>query len=212
MNGNSPAHQQAYFLPAKTHQVELQIKGSQFIAWAAPTHSKPESMAFIQTLRIEHPQANHVCWAYIAGSPASTVRSMSDDGEPNGTAGRPMLKVLEYSGLGNIVVAVVRYFGGIKLGKGGLQRAYSDAVLLVLEDMPVQQYVSRLELALVYDYAYEDSISRLCNRYDGVDIVINYNQQVSMHLALANNQITQFKEEALQITAGKIRISTPLPI
>ena len=111
----------SYQMPAQAHQVELEIKRSKFLTFAAPAVNRKEAEGFIRSLRDKHPQANHVCWAYIAGPPNTTIRSMSDDGEPSGTAGMPMLKVLEYSGYGDIVVAVVRYFGGTKLGTGGLQ-------------------------------------------------------------------------------------------
>ncbi|MDO6805248.1 YigZ family protein, partial [Wenyingzhuangia sp. 1_MG-2023] len=100
------------------HISELEIKRSQFITFVGQASDRAAAEAFIRSVRQLHPQARHVCWAYIAGAPDTTVMSMSDDGEPSGTAGRPMLKVLQHSGLGEIVVAVVRYFGGIKLGTG----------------------------------------------------------------------------------------------
>ena len=101
--------------PAREHCAELEIKRSRFIALVDSAKDREQALQFLQQVRQQHPQARHVCWAYIAGSPQTTVRSMSDDGEPSGTAGRPMLSVLEHSEMGEVVVAVVRYFGGIKL-------------------------------------------------------------------------------------------------
>ena len=196
-------------MPAQSHQVELEIKRSKFITIAAPAVNRQEADDFIRSLRGQHPQANHVCWAYIAGAPNTTIRSMSDDGEPSGTAGMPMLKVLEYSGYGDIVVAVVRYFGGTKLGTGGLQRAYSDAVSLVLTDLPMKLKVARTTLQLTFDFSYDGSISRLLERYDVEGIDPNYAQQVTLTIAIASSELSTFKTEVTNITAGNVQVLLP---
>jgi len=134
---------------------------------------------------------------------------MSDDGEPSGTAGMPMLKILEYSGYGDIVVAVVRYFGGTKLGTGGLQRAYSDAVSLVLSDLPMQLKVDRTTIQLTFDYTHDGSISRLLARYDVQGIDSNYAQQVTLSMAIASNELSTFKIELTNITAGNVKVFLP---
>jgi uncharacterized YigZ family protein len=200
---------QSYQVPAQAHQVELEIKRSKFLTFVAPATCREEADNFIKSLRTQHPQANHVCWAYIAGSPNTTIRSMSDDGEPSGTAGMPMLKIIEYSGYGDIVVAVVRYFGGTKLGTGGLQRAYSEAVSLVLTDLPIRRKVDRTSLQLTYDYTHDGSISRLLERYDVQDIDSNYAQQVTLCLAIASSELSTFKTELTNITAGNVEILIP---
>jgi uncharacterized YigZ family protein len=197
---------QSYQVPAQICQVELEVKRSKFLTFAAPAVDRREADHFIRTLRKQHPQANHVCWAYIAGAPNTTIRSMSDDGEPSGTAGMPMLKVLEYTGYGDIVIAIVRYFGGTKLGTGGLQRAYSDAVTLVLKDLPMKLKVNRTTLQLTYDYTHDGSISRLLARYDVEDIVPDYAQQVKLSIAIASNELSVFKTELTNITAGDIKV------
>jgi uncharacterized YigZ family protein len=185
--------------------VELEVKRSKFITFAAPAKDREEADSFIRSLRNQHPQASHVCWAYIAGAPNTTIRSMSDDGEPSGTAGMPMLKVLEYSGYGDIVVAIVRYFGGTKLGTGGLQRAYSDAVSLVLADLPMKLKVNRVTLQLTYDYNYDGNISRLLARYDIEDIKPNYSHQVTLRFAIASSELNTFTTELTNITAGNVK-------
>jgi uncharacterized YigZ family protein len=202
---NSPSYQ----VPAQICQVELEIKRSKFLTFAAPAFGRQEADNFIRTLRKQHPQANHVCWAYIAGAPNTTIRSMSDDGEPSGTAGMPMLKVLEYSGYGDIVVAVVRYFGGTKLGTGGLQRAYSHAVSLVLVDLPMELKVARSTLKLTYDYTHEGNISRLLERYDIDSIDSTYSQKVTQIIAIACSELNAFKTELTNITAGNVEILLP---
>lgn len=199
----------SYQVPAQAHQVELEIKRSKFLTFAAPAVDRHEADEFIRSLRDKHPQANHVCWAYIAGSPNTTIRSMSDDGEPSGTAGMPMLKVLEYSGYGDIAVAVVRYFGGTKLGTGGLQRAYSDAVSLVLTDLPIKLKVARTRLKLTFDYSYDGGISRLLERYDIEGVEPNYAQQVSLSFAIASSELHTFKTEVTNITAGNVVVLLP---
>jgi uncharacterized YigZ family protein len=196
----------SYQIPAKACHVELEVKRSKFLSFAAPAVDRQQADDFIRALREQHPQANHVCWAYIAGDPNTTIRSMSDDGEPSGTAGMPMLKVLEYSGYGDIAVAVVRYFGGTKLGTGGLQRAYSDAVSRVLTDLPLKLKVARTTLHLTYDYTYDGSISRLLARYDIEDIESNYAQQVTLGMALASSELSTFKTELTNITAGNVEV------
>ena len=199
-----------YLVPAHEWQTELEIKRSRFLTFAASASNRQAADEFIRSLRALHPQANHVCWAYIAGSPDTTERSMSDDGEPSGTAGRPMLKVLEYSGYGDIVVAVVRYFGGIKLGTGGLQRAYSEAVSQVLRELPVQRKVSRIMLELDYDYTYESAITHLLGRYDVENRSSRYAEQVSVSIAVAFNEVDTLKTEMLNVTAGNIEICLPV--
>ena len=200
---------QNYQFPAKTRQVELEVKRSKFLTFVTNADDRAQAEVFIRNLREQHPQANHVCWAYIAGAPNTTIRSMSDDGEPSGTAGMPMLKILEYSGYGDIVVAVVRYFGGTKLGTGGLQRAYSDAVSLVLTDLPMKLKVDRITLKLTYDYTYDGSISRLLGRYDVADIDSSYAQQVTLCIAIASSELSTFKTELTNITAGNVEVFLP---
>ena len=199
----------SYQVPAKECRIEQEVKRSKFLSFAAPAVSRKEAEDFIRTLRQQHPHANHVCWAYIAGAPNTTIRSMSDDGEPSGTAGMPMLKVLEYSGYGDIVVGVVRYFGGTKLGTGGLQRAYSDAVSQVLKDLPMKLKVARSNLLLTFDYTHDGNISRLLERYDVQDIEPNYAQQVTLSIAIARGELSTFKAELINITAGNVDILLP---
>lgn len=193
-------------MPVQVSQVELEVKRSKFLTFAAPAIGRQEAENFIRSLRKKHPQANHVCWAYVAGAPDTTIRSMSDDGEPSGTAGMPILKVLEYSGYGDIVVAVVRYFGGTKLGTGGLQRAYSDAASQVLKDLPMKLKVDRIILQLTYDYTYDGSISRLLERYDVEDIVSDYAQQIQLSIAIASSELITFRTELTDITSNNVEV------
>jgi Uncharacterized protein family UPF0029 len=133
-DGRDPAR---YPVPAQQHRVEQVIDRSRFICTVARVQSSEEAQAFIKTMNAEFPDATHNCWAYVVGAPGSTDRvGMSDDGEPHGTAGRPMLTVLLHSGVGEIAAVVTRYYGGTKLGTGGLVKAYSGAVQEALAGMP----------------------------------------------------------------------------
>src|SRR5574344_618992 len=127
---------------------ELVIKKSRFIACIQPVADRASAQAVVQQLWTQHPDAAHICWALLAGGQSAAV----DDGEPSGTAGRPMLDVLRHQGLESTLATVVRYFGGVKLGAGGLVRAYTDAVaqaLLQAEKVPLQRLLTQ-QCALPY--------------------------------------------------------------
>jgi len=144
-----------FSLAAPAHH-ELIIKKSRFIACVEPVTGREQALVRVAQLKAEHPDARHVCWALLAGGQSAA----NDDGEPGGTAGRPMLDVLRHQDLQGVLATVVRYFGGIKLGAGGLVRAYTDAVaqaLLGAEKIPV---VKRLHLACSVPYALEGLVRR----------------------------------------------------
>ncbi len=135
---------------------ELLVRKSRFIACVEPVPGRPEAQAVVARLRTEHPGATHVCWALLAGGQSAA----NDDGEPSGTAGRPMLEVLRRQELEGVLATVVRYFGGIKLGAGGLVRAYTDAVaqaLLHAQKVPLRR---RVRLGLQAPYELEGLVRR----------------------------------------------------
>ncbi len=153
----------AYLSPAWPHQSEIEVKRSRFVADLMPLTSDPRAQ--IQTIRQAQPKAGHHCWAYI-GDPDSTDRDSSDDGEPKGTAGKPMLAMLQGLGLGQTLVVVSRYFGGVKLGTGGLVRAYGQAVRDVIEQSELIRVEprDRIDLEFPYDQAgWVESLRRELN-------------------------------------------------
>ena len=127
-----------YTLKTPVHS-ELLIRKSRFIACVQPIGDRAGAVAVVSALRAQHPGAAHVCWALLAGGQSAAV----DDGEPGGTAGRPMMDVLRHQDLDGVLATVVRYFGGVKLGAGGLLRAYTDAVAQAL--LGVQQHLLPIE-------------------------------------------------------------------
>lgn len=199
----------SYPIPVGNNKIELEIKRSKFIAYAINVTDREQADAFVKHLKNTNPKANHVCWAFIAGPPETTERSMSDDGEPSGTAGMPMLKVLQYSGLGDIAVAVVRYFGGTKLGTGGLQRAYSDAVVQVLEDLQLTLKVNRLQLRIEYAYSFQGPISRLLQHYAVQELVETYHSNVINSFAIAESEASALEAELINVTSDNIVIHRP---
>jgi uncharacterized YigZ family protein len=135
---------------------ELLIRKSRFLGCVQPVADRAAAQAVVAQLKAEHPGAAHVCWAFLAGGQSAA----NDDGEPGGTAGRPMLEVLRHQDLEGVLATVVRYFGGVKLGAGGLVRAYTDAVaqaLLQAEKFPLQRM---LQLACSVPYALEGRMRR----------------------------------------------------
>ncbi|WP_417067682.1 IMPACT family protein [Niveibacterium terrae] len=135
---------------------EVVIKKSRFIGCVQPVPDRARAQQLVAGLRAEHPDARHICWALLAGGDSAAV----DDGEPGGTAGRPMLEVLRHQDLEGVLATVVRYFGGIKLGAGGLVRAYTDSVaqaLLVAQKVPI---VKHLTLVCEAPYAFEGLLRR----------------------------------------------------
>lgn len=195
-----------YLTPTQEHTCELEIKRSKFLTFARPTSTTVAANDFVKELRASHPQANHVCWAYIVGSPDSTLRSMSDDGEPSGTAGMPMLKVLEHSGLGDITVVVVRYFGGTKLGTGGLQRAYSDAVAEVLRELKTEKKVDRIEVHASFDYALEGMIKQAIASFNCAKTEFNYAQKVSLTSFVPRDELDTFCKALTNICSGQLTL------
>ena len=135
---------------------ELLIKKSRFLGCVQPVAGRAEALAVVEGLRAEHPGAAHVCWALLAGGQSAA----NDDGEPGGTAGRPMLEVLRHQQLEGVLATVVRYFGGVKLGAGGLLRAYTDTVaqaLLQAEKLPLRR---TLQFACRVPYSLEGLVRR----------------------------------------------------
>jgi len=143
-----------YAIPAAVHCAEQVIDRSRFLCTIAPADSVEAAQTAIREIARTYPDATHNCWAYVVGPPGSTDRiGLSDDGEPHGTAGRPMLTVLQHGGLGDIAAVVTRYYGGVKLGTGGLVKAYSGAVQQALATVPRAIRVTRVVLAITVGYA-----------------------------------------------------------
>jgi uncharacterized YigZ family protein len=149
----------AYPTPAGTAEAEIREKGSRFLAVVGPAADEEAAKASLATLARRHPDATHHCWAWRLGAPPR--ERSSDAGEPAGTAGIPILQVLRGSGLSDVLAVVVRWFGGTKLGKGGLARAYAAATRAALDDLPVLTRVPIVRLVVNVPYERVGAVKRL---------------------------------------------------
>ena len=199
-----------YPIPAGEHRVSEEISRSRFITIAGRAGNTGEAQAFIAGIREEFPDATHHCWAYLCGPPGSSGQvGMSDDGEPHGTAGRPMLHVLSHCGLGDVVAVVVRYYGGTKLGKGGLVRAYSHGVQQVTEHMPRVEKVTRTRLRVHLGYADIKGFQRLVGVHEVTVEAEDYGEMVDYCLAVPQDGLSSFLNALEDLTQGKARVEEP---
>lgn len=179
---------------------ELIIKKSRFIGCVQPVADRAAAQAIVDTLWKQHPGAAHVCWALLAGGQSAAV----DDGEPGGTAGRPMLDVLRHQDLEGVLATVVRYFGGVKLGAGGLVRAYTDTIaqaLLTADKVPMQRMAL---LACEVPYALEGLLRRRIEAAGAELLQVEHGTLVRLQLRLPQSQAQAFMDEASEAGQGRV--------
>ncbi|MDQ6981121.1 MAG: YigZ family protein [Ghiorsea sp.] len=197
----------SYNIPQKPLIDEQIIKKSRFITHIARSSDKDEAKAFIQNIKAQYPDARHHCWAYIAGHPTASINiGFSDDGEPSGTAGKPILNVLQHRGVGEIVLVVVRYFGGIKLGAGGLVRAYSSSASLAMDKLETATLVPCKSFNITFDYQFEPNIQHLILNCGATIESSNYTERIMLKISIPTMQIETFNSQLINITAGKVFI------
>ena len=197
------ARDERYPVPAGEHRVEQTILRSRFIATVGPAASAEEAAAFVRRVAAEFADATHNCWAFVVGRPGSTDRvGMSDDGEPHGTAGRPMLTTLLHSGLGEVVAVVTRYYGGTKLGTGGLVRAYTGSVQLALETLPRAERIEWADLTVVVDYAHVAALEALLPSFEAEALDREYAAEVTFKLRLPESAVDGLRTAVLDATRG----------
>jgi len=193
-----------YPIPSRPHRVEEVIQKSRFITAASHAAGSEAARAFLASMRDEFPHATHHCWAFVAGPPGSTTSiGMSDDGEPHGTAGRPMLNALLHGGVGEIVAVCIRYFGGTKLGTGGLSRAYSGGVRLLLESLPTEEWVERVAFRVVVGYGAVDDLHRLLEENEAVVESKDFGENVEYRLAVPREHAETLAVAVAGITKGR---------
>lgn len=198
-----------YRVPARVHRVEQTVQRSRFITTAARAVDADEAHAFVAGVRGELPDATHHCWAFVAGPPGSTAQiGMSDDGEPHGTAGRPMLTALLHGGVGEIVAVCTRHFGGVKLGTGGLSRAYAGGVKHLLETLPTVEKVDRVRLHVTLGYAEVDGFRRLASDLEVVVLDETYAGDVAFLVAVPAVGRPTFEAAVADLTQGQGRVSS----
>ena len=179
---------------------DLIVKKSRFLGFVQPVADRAEAQAIIARLRAEHPDAAHVCWALLAGGQSAAV----DDGEPGGTAGRPMLDVLRHQDLEGVLAAVVRYYGGIKLGAGGLVRAYTDAVaqaLLKVEKVAIVRYA---ELHCTLPYSLEGLLRRELAAAGATLLQVSHDQRVTLAFRIAQAAAPALVAQLNEASSGQL--------
>jgi uncharacterized YigZ family protein len=192
-----------YPIPAATTRRTIYVSNSRFIASAGYTPNVETARDFIGVIRTDMPDATHHCYAYLVGYGASVTAGMSDDGEPAGTAGRPMLAVLRGADLGDVTVVVTRYFGGTLLGTGGLVRAYSEAVRVVLTDLPREQRVDRRLITVQIDYPAYGAVQRLLTEYDAIIVDETFGTWVSIQARVPLEHVTTCSDAIRSLTSGQ---------
>ena len=199
---------QRYLIPTDRHRVEEEIRRSRFITTIAPATTVEEARAFIHELKHEFDTASHNCWAYLIGVPGSTAQvGLSDDGEPHGTAGRPMLTVLLHSGIGDIVAVVTRYFGGVKLGKGGLVKAYSGGVQYALETVSLTEKTLNVLVDVVINYSNVTQFQRMLRQYEAEALHQDYSVDVRYQLRMPMEHVARFSTDLADLTNGQAQVT-----
>ncbi|PIE01520.1 MAG: YigZ family protein [Acidobacteria bacterium] len=190
------------------HREQIEIKRSRFIGSIAHTPQADDARAFIKQMKDQYADATHNCWAYVAGPPGDTrMVGLSDDGEPHGTAGKPMLTVLLHSGVGELTCVVTRYYGGTKLGTGGLVKAYSQAVEAVLKRMPRSQYVPSVQVETGIDYQIQTLFRKRVEEY-GIAIEEEvFSDRVQYLLTVPEDQYSAFEKALLDLSNGRSVLS-----
>jgi uncharacterized YigZ family protein len=196
-----------YPIPARVHRVEETIQRSRFITTFAHAPDAEAAHAFVATIRDEFPDATHNCWAFVAGPPGSTTHiGMSDDGEPHGTAGRPMLTTLLHGGVGEVVSVSSRWFGGVKLGTGGLSRAYAGGVKLGLDSLPTEEKVERVSLVITLAYPDVDAVQRVIAEREVLVEDETYDAQVRYRCAVPVSEVGAFADSIADATRGSATV------
>ena len=178
-----------YHIASSIFESEHTVKKSRFIARVVPVESRAQALTAVGVAKADFSDARHHCWAYLLGNPADARSAgMSDDGEPAGTAGKPILNVIQHGALGDVLVVVIRYFGGIKLGAGGLVRAYSSATQQALELTPSQLKRELQEYRVRGDFSQEQLLRHWLSTVEGEMASVTYGQQPVFQLILPVGQ------------------------
>ena len=192
-----------YYVPANTTCDEIKVKGSRFLASVFHCIDKEEAENVYAKVKQEFYDATHNCFAYRINE---QIFRYSDDGEPSGTAGRPILQVIDGSSFVEILVVVTRYFGGTKLGTGGLVRAYGESARYALNKTKIEIRTRFSEIKINYAYQYENIVRQLLTHYHGKISNQQYGEQVLMKLAIPQSKMNFFKKDLVEMTNNEIEI------
>ena len=205
MSANTFVNASPYLIPTDEIEEETIVNRSRFICAIKQCSDNAAVKAFIEQVRQQYPDASHHCYAFVSSRPDdSQSYGFSDDGEPSGTAGRPMLAVLQGSQIGEVCAVVTRYFGGVKLGTGGLQRAYGNSVRQALVALPTKLKTPTQQVLISCEYQQAKDIEHHVIQFNGQVIEQNYSEQVELLIELPIPVITDFCQRIIEITAGQV--------
>ncbi len=197
------------YLEIESHaSTEIKVGGSRFIGEAHPVRSEVGTQEILSGVRRREYNATHHCWAYRLGEDRSTFRS-NDDGEPSGTAGQPMLRQIDACGLTNVLVVVIRYYGGTKLGKGGLARAYGEAAERVLGACRIRERTIRDCLRIKFAYPDTSAAMHTIQQFDAVIEGSQYHDDTELELAIKRSQVDAFKHLFIENLSGRGQLISP---
>lgn len=197
-----------YAIPAGPARVELRFSNSRFIGTAGYTPTVEAAKALVNEIRDEMPDASHHVFGYVVGYGATVIAGMSDDGEPSGTAGRPVLAVVRGSGLGDLCIVVTRYFGGTLLGTGGLVKAYGATAKEVLQALPRMEKIPRCDVQCTLPYALYEQCKLIAAAHDGIIMDEEFAAAVTIHLSVPVDHLPALQRAVRELSNGQIAIET----
>lgn len=192
-----------YYIPTGPSEAELVEKRSRFIGQIRPVETEEEARAFLESVKRKHHDARHNCWCYRLRE--GGVERYSDDGEPQGTAGQPMLGVFQKEGVTNVCCVVTRYFGGVLLGAGGLVRAYTQAAKLALDEAGISVVRRWVEVEVACPYNLFERVKNEAAAQDGVLGEVAYTDRVAVRLLLPEERVAAFSARMVELSAGACR-------
>ncbi|WP_448567595.1 YigZ family protein [Thalassotalea ganghwensis] len=194
------------YLVAATEVVEeIIVNRSRFICYLAPCQSKGQAKDFVKSIQEQHPNANHHCYAFVCGAPDDSQRyGFSDDGEPSGTAGKPMLIALQGSEIGEVCAVVVRYFGGVKLGTGGLQRAYGGSVRQALALLTTKTKIPMVHRTLACQYTHINDVHHILAKVGAKIVSEEFLSDIRLKVALPEQVVAEVASQLQTMSAGQI--------
>ena len=199
---------QAYLIPTEIVEFEEEIKKSRFITHLAHTPSMDAAKTFINSVKKQHSAARHNCWAFVAGRPENSMMwGCSDDGEPSGTAGKPILAQLSGSGVGEMTAVVTRYSGGIKLGTGGLVKAYGGGVQQALKRLQTIERKITVHLQLRLDYEFMPLVKSIIAQHEATACHTEFLEWIEMTIEIERKQVSAFTHMIINKSGARILVS-----
>lgn len=197
-----------YLVPANPIQFEEEIKKSTFITYLAHTPTVDKAKQFVDEIKNKHSDARHNCWGFVAGRPEDSMKwGFSDDGEPSGTAGKPILAQLSGSGVGEITAVVTRYYGGIRLGTGGLVKAYGGGVQQALKQLQTIEKKITTLLRVELDYGFMPIAQSLISQHGGSEVNAEFGQCVVLIIEIEVREVESFTQNMINKSGAKAIIT-----